>query len=177
MLVEFYNLFLCNSEPDHIITFSSVFVFASPKKHWLIRFHTIVFIAYSAVRTPTRFHLNPHTFWYVKAFHQPCSVHANTLIVFARLAQLVRSLTANQEVPGSIASLVKDWALGDLLSPHRPWTGTLSRWSSLSTFYRGTSKNPHTCRYMSSLMPVLWSVMRATWESTSYGCKCVTLNK
>ena len=22
--------------------------------------------------------------------------------------------------------------------PHRPWTGTLSRWSSLSTFYRGT---------------------------------------
>ena len=26
-------------------------------------------------------------------------------------------------------------------------------------------------------MPVLWSVMRATWESTSYGCKCVTLNK
>ena len=24
---------------------------------------------------------------------------------------------------------------------------------------------------------MLWSVMRATWGSTSYGCKCVTLNK
>ena len=28
--------------------------------------------------------------------------------------------------------------LGNLLSPHHPWTGTLSRWSSLSMFYRGT---------------------------------------
>ena len=28
----------------------------------------------------------------------------------------------------------------------------------------------------SGVMLVLWSVMRATWESTSYGCKCVTLN-
>ena len=56
----------------------------------------------------------------------------------ARLAQLVRSLTANQEVPGSIPGLVEGLNLGDLLSPHRPWTGTLSRLSSLSTFYRGT---------------------------------------
>ena len=58
--------------------------------------------------------------------------------VCARLAQLVKSLTANWEVPGSIPGLVERWTLGDLLSPHRPWTGTLSRWSSLSTFYRGT---------------------------------------
>ena len=55
-----------------------------------------------------------------------------------RLAQLVRSLTANQEVPGSIHRLVEGWTLGDLLSPHRPWTGTLNRWFSVSTFYRGT---------------------------------------
>ena len=59
-------------------------------------------------------------------------------IVCARLAQLVRSLTANQKVPGSIPGLVEGWTLGDLLSPHRPWTGMLNRWSSLATFYRGT---------------------------------------
>ena len=28
----------------------------------------------------------------------------------------------------------------------------------------------------SGVMLVLWSAMRATWESTSHGCKCVTLN-
>ena len=66
--------------------------------------------------------------------------------VCARLAQLVRSLTVNLKVSGSIPGLVEGWTLGDLLSPHRPWTGTLSRWSSLSTFYRETWKNPHTCR-------------------------------
>ena len=60
-----------------------------------------------------------------------------SFFVCARLAQLVRSLTANQEVPGSIPGLVEGWTLGDLLSPFCPWTGTLSRWSSLSTFYRG----------------------------------------
>ena len=64
----------------------------------------------------------------------------------ARLAQSERSLTANQKVPGSIPGLVGDWTLGGLPSPHRPWTGTLKHWSSLSTFYRGTKKNPHTCR-------------------------------
>ena len=56
----------------------------------------------------------------------------------AMLAQLVRSLMANQKVPGSIPCLVEGWTLGDLLSPHRLWTGTLSHWSRLSTFYRGT---------------------------------------
>ena len=50
--------------------------------------------------------------------------------VCARLAQLVRSLTVNQKVPGSIPRLVEGWTLGDLVSPQR--------WSSLSTFYRGT---------------------------------------
>ena len=30
-----------------------------------------------------------------------------------------------QKVPGSILSLVEGWTLGDLLSPHRLWTGTL----------------------------------------------------
>ena len=60
------------------------------------------------------------------------------ILVCARLARLVRSLTTNQKVPGSIPDLVEGWTLGDFLSPHRPWTGTLSRWSSLSTFYRGT---------------------------------------
>ena len=58
--------------------------------------------------------------------------------VCVRLVQLVRSLTANQEVLGSSPGLVEGWTLGDLLSPHRPWTGTLSCWSSLSTFYQGT---------------------------------------
>ena len=40
----------------------------------------------------------------------------------------------------------------------------------------GGLKRTHTLVDKSSLMPVLWSVMRATWESTSYGCKCVILN-
>ena len=31
-----------------------------------------------------------------------------------------------------------------LHTPRRQWTGTLSRWSSLSTFYRGTRKIPRT---------------------------------
>ena len=26
-------------------------------------------------------------------------------------------------------------------------------------------------------MTVLWSVMKATWERTSYGCKCVAFNE
>ena len=47
-----------------------------------------------------------------------------------------RSLTANQEVPGSIPGLVEFWTLGDLLSPHRPWTGTLNCWSGIPTYYR-----------------------------------------
>ena len=59
-------------------------------------------------------------------------------VVCARLVQLVRSLTANRKVPSSILGLVEGWTLGDLLSPHRPWTGTLSHWSSLSTCYQGT---------------------------------------
>ena len=46
-----------------------------------------------------------------------------SMFVFcARLAQLVRSLTASQEVPGSIPGLVEGRTLGDPLSPHRPWT-------------------------------------------------------
>ena len=62
-------------------------------------------------------------------------------IVCARLAQLVRSLTANQEVPGSSSGLVEGWTFGDLLSPHRPWTGSLSRWSSLDVL-SGDLKEP-----------------------------------
>ena len=56
----------------------------------------------------------------------------------ARLAQFVGSLTANQKVPVSIPSLVEDWFLGNFLSSHRPWTGTLSRWSSLIDVLLGT---------------------------------------
>ena len=48
------------------------------------------------------------------------SFHQNTIQECVRLAQLVRSLTANQEVPGSIPALVKVGTLGDLLLPHRP---------------------------------------------------------
>ena len=55
----------------------------------------------------------------------------------ARFAQLVRSPTANQKVSSSIPGLVESWTLG-ALSPHRPWTGMLSRCSSLWMFYRGT---------------------------------------
>ena len=58
--------------------------------------------------------------------------------VCARLAQLVRSMTAIQKVPGSIPRLIEGWTLGDFLSPRRPWTGTLGHWSSLSMFYRRT---------------------------------------
>ena len=41
----------------------------------------------------------------------------------ARLTQLVRSLTANQKVLGSIPGLVEGSTLGDLLLPHHPWRG------------------------------------------------------
>ena len=41
----------------------------------------------------------------------------------ARLTQLVRSLTANQKVLGSIPRLVEGSTLGDLLLPHHPWRG------------------------------------------------------
>ena len=51
--------------------------------------------------------------------------HLETRHISASLAQLVRSLTANREVLGSIPGLVEGWTLGDLLSPDRPWTGML----------------------------------------------------
>ena len=38
----------------------------------------------------------------------------------ARLAQLVRSLTSNQKVPGLIPGLVEGLTLGNLLSTHSP---------------------------------------------------------
>ena len=44
--------------------------------------------------------------------------------VCARLAQLVRSLTTNRKVLGSIPGLVMAWTLYNFLLPHRPWTGT-----------------------------------------------------
>ena len=50
----------------------------------------------------------------------------------------VRSWSANQKATNSNPSLVESWTSGDLRSPHRPWTGVLSHWSSLSTFFRGT---------------------------------------
>ena len=37
-----------------------------------------------------------------------------------RLVQLVRSLTANQKVPGSIPGLIEGLTLGGLPLPHRP---------------------------------------------------------
>ena len=79
----------------------------------------------------------------------------------ARLAQLVRSLTTNQKVPGLIPGLVEGWTLGDLLSPHRPWTGTLSRWSSRSPdVLLGDFLKKITRIFVdkSRLMPVLWIV-------------------
>ena len=80
--------------------------------------------------------------------------------VCARLAQLVRSLTANPaEGPGFNPWPGRgfNFARRDLLSPHRPWTGTLNRLSSLSTFYRGL-KRTHTLVEKIRLMLVLWSV-------------------
>ena len=50
----------------------------------------------------------------------------NVSVVCVRLAQLVRYLTANQKIPGSIPRLVEDKTLEDLLLPHRSWAGTLS---------------------------------------------------
>ena len=67
----------------------------------------------------------------------------------ARIAQLVRFQTANQEVSGSILGLVEGWTLSDLLSPHCPWTGTLSRWSSRSPDVLSgdfLKSNPHIWR-------------------------------
>ena len=67
----------------------------------------------------------------------------------ARIAQLVRSLTANQEVLGSIPGLVEGWTLSDLLSPHHPWTGMLNRWFSRSANILSgdfLKNNPHICR-------------------------------
>ena len=85
----------------------------------------------------------------------------------ARLAQLtlVGSLTSNQEVRGLIPGLVEGWTLSNLLSPHRPWTGTLSRWSNLSAFYR------------SKLMPMLWTVEEGHWVNSDLIklLSCVTL--
>ena len=74
--------------------------------------------------------------------------HCNESYIYmcASLAQLARSLIANQKVPGSIPGLVESWILGDLLSPHRPWTDTLSRRSSLLTWIPGDLKNPDTSR-------------------------------
>ena len=69
--------------------------------------------------------------------------------MYARLAQLVGSVTANQKVPGSIPSLVEGWTLGDL-SPHHPRTiGLVSRRSI------GGLKRTHTLVDKSKLMPVL----------------------
>ena len=54
------------------------------------------------------------------------------------LVQLVRSLTTNQEVLVSIPGLVEGWrCLNDLLSSHRPWTGTSGRWHSLRNVILG----------------------------------------
>ena len=36
----------------------------------------------------------------------------------------------------------RGWTLGDLLSPHRPWTGTLSRWSRSLDVLSGDLKEP-----------------------------------
>ena len=86
------------------------------------------------------------TFKYLQLYYCTGVVHVDrepTLILYnyivcARLAQLARSLTANHEVLSSNPGLVESWTLGDLLSPHCPWTGPLSHWSSLSTFYQET---------------------------------------
>ena len=61
----------------------------------------------------------------------------------ARLAQFVRSLSTNQQSLGSIHSPVECLTSGDLLSPHRPWTGTLSRWSSLDILSEDLKQPTH----------------------------------
>ena len=97
----------------------------------------------------------------------PSSQKNPYLMVCARLAQLVRSLTANQAVPGSIPGLVEGWTLGNLLLPHRPWTGTLSRWSNLSRHSIGGLKRTHTLIDGSRLMPVWWDCHLNTAHSNS----------
>ena len=69
--------------------------------------------------------------------------HVNQTIKCEASAVGLRSLTANQvqSVPGRSLNFG-----GSSSSSHRPWTGTLNRWSSLSTFYRETYKNPRTSR-------------------------------
>ena len=77
--------------------------------------------------------LNPFNFWlpveYVENMQNIWNWLKNYSIcetykvceVCVRLAQLARSLTANQEVPGSSPGLIeRSGTLGDLLSPHRP---------------------------------------------------------
>ena len=78
----------------------------------------------------------------------------------ARLAQLVISLAANQKVPSSIPGLVECRTLRDLFSPHRPLTGTSSRWCSfLKCYHSGLKRiNRRTV------------VVRYTWEIASSGC-------
>ena len=87
------------------------------------------------------------------ATHLPLNL---TPTVCARLVQFIGSLTANEEVlPVQSPAWVMAWTLGDLLAPHCPWTGTLSRWSSLSTFLSGDLKEL-TLLEKSRVIPV-WS--------------------
>ena len=51
------------------------------------------------------------------------SIYDRSVCVCMRLAQLIRSLTANQKVPVSIPDLAEGKTLGDLLLPHRTICG------------------------------------------------------
>ena len=48
--------------------------------------------------------------------------------------------------------------MGDRLSPHRPWKGTLSRWSRLDVLPRDLIEPIYLPTGLSRLMPVLWTV-------------------
>ena len=72
---------------------------------------------------------------------------------------MVRSLTPNQKVQGSILSLVEGWTLGDLLSPHRPVNRDVKPlvWIVSQRSIAGL-KRAHTLVDKRRLMPVLWTV-------------------
>ena len=86
-------------------------------------------------------------FW--RSFHSVCEVCAVSTAV-----------ECHQKVPGSIPGLVEGWTLGDLLSSHRPRTGTLNLWYSLLKWFLQRIKRTRTflekSRYHFWSSPVLW---------------------
>ena len=71
------------------------------------------------------------------------NIHCSTHDVDVCEADTVVKISDCQlESPGFNRRHSRGLNFGELLSPHCPWTGTLSFWSSLSTLYRGTLKTP-----------------------------------